>query len=150
MKAIAKTFDELTTMELFQIIRARIGVFVVEQNCIYQDLDDRDFRSLHVFYWEGGSVTAYLRLYPDEQPGVIHMGRVLTTRRGEGLGLALVREGIQLCRSQMGASRIDIEAQCYATGFYEKLGFRVCSEPFLDDGIPHVQMYLDLTASAQQ
>lgn len=150
MKANAKTFSELTTTELFEIIRARLAVFVVEQNCIYQDLDDRDYRSLHVFYQAGSSITAYLRIYQDEQDGIVRMGRVLTTRRGESLGLALLKDGIALCRSHFGAQRVDIEAQCYATGFYEKVGFQICSDPFLDDGIPHVQMYLDLTASAQR
>lgn len=145
MQITAKTFEELSTMELFQIIRARLEVFVVEQNCIYLDLDERDLHSLHVFASEDGQITAYLRLIPENTPGVIRMGRVLTLRRGIGLGAAIVEEGIRLAKERCCAHTIDIEAQVQAMGFYEKLGFQVCSEPFLDDGIPHVQMILHIT-----
>ena len=137
----SKYFDELSTKELYEILRARAEIFVVEQNCVYQDLDGIDYESLHVFAEEGGKVTAYLRaFYKDED--TVQMGRVLTLRHGEGLGGKLLREGIAQIRARMQPAIICIDAQCYATGFYEREGFRICSEEFLEDGIPHVQMVL--------
>ena len=89
----SKYFEELSTNELYEILRARAEIFVVEQNCVYQDLDGIDYESLHVFAEEGGKVTAYLRaFYKDED--TVQMGRVLTLRHGEGLGGKLLREGI--------------------------------------------------------
>lgn len=137
----SKYFDELTTRELYEILRARAEIFVVEQNCVYQDLDGIDYESLHVFAEEGGKVTAYLRAFYKEE-NTVQMGRVLTLRHGEGLGGKLLREGISQVRARMQPAKICIDAQCYATGFYEREGFRICSEEFLEDGIPHVQMVL--------
>ena len=137
----SKYFDELSTNELYEILRARAEIFVVEQNCVYQDLDGIDYESLHVFAEEGGKVTAYLRaFYKDDD--TVQMGRVLTLRHGEGLGGKLLREGIAQIRARMHPAKICIDAQCYATGFYEREGFRICSEEFLEDGIPHVRMVL--------
>ena len=137
----SKYFEELSTNELYEILRARAEIFVVEQNCVYQDLDGIDYESLHVFAEEGGKVTAYLRaFYKDED--TVQMGRVLTLRHGEGLGGKLLREGMAQIRARMHPAKICIDAQCYATGFYEREGFRICSEEFLEDGIPHVRMVL--------
>ena len=137
----SKYFDELSTKELYEILRARAEIFVVEQNCVYQDLDGIDYESLHVFAEEGGKVTAYLRAFYKDKD-TVQMGRVLTLRHGEGLGGKLLREGIAQIRIRMQPAKICIDAQCYATGFYEREGFRICSEEFLEDGIPHVQMVL--------
>lgn len=137
----SKYFDELSTKELYEILRARAEIFVVEQNCVYQDLDGIDYESLHVFAEEGGKVTAYLRAFFKDE-NTVQMGRVLTLRHGEGLGGKLLREGIAQIRNRMQPAKICIDAQCYATGFYEREGFRICSEEFLEDGIPHVQMVL--------
>ena len=137
----SKFFDELSTGELYEILKARAEIFVVEQNCVYQDLDDLDYRSLHVFCQEDGIVTSYLRAFFKEDD-TVQMGRVLTLRHGTGLGGKLLKEGISQIRTKMNPARIYIEAQCYATGFYEREGFRICSEEFLEDGIPHVQMIL--------
>ena len=141
----AKFFDELTASELYEILKARAAVFVVEQNCVYQDADGVDYRSLHVFYESDGQVTAYLRLFPKmSEEGTVQMGRVLTIRRGTGLGGAILKDGIRLAREKMNARKIFLEAQCYAVGFYEREGFRTCSGEFLEDGIPHVAMELPL------
>lgn len=145
MKLNAKYFDELTTAELYEILKARAAVFVVEQNCVYQDVDGVDYRSLHVFYESDGQVTAYLRLFPKpDEEGTVQMGRVLTVQRGTGLGGVLLKDGIRLAREKMNARKIFLEAQCYAAGFYEREGFRICSGEFLEDGIPHVAMELTL------
>jgi ElaA protein len=141
MELKVKTFSELTTGELYEILKSRAEIFVVEQNCVYQDLDDRDQSSLHIFFEEKGRVKAYLRAFAlDDQ--TVQIGRVLTLRHGTGLGGRLLKEGIRQVWERYAADRIYIEAQCYATGFYEREGFRICTEEFLEDGIPHVGMEL--------
>lgn len=145
MKLTAKFFDELTVSELYGILKARAAIFVVEQNCVYQDIDGLDVRSLHVFYESDGAVEAYLRLFPKPgEEGTVQMGRVLTVHHGRGLGGILLKDGIRLARDRMNAKKIFLEAQCYAVGYYAREGFRICSEEFLEDGIPHVAMELTL------
>ena len=143
MELTIKTFQELTTKELYEILKVRGAIFVVEQNCAYQDIDGLDETSLHLFYEDGGQVQAYLRAF-EKEPGIVQMGRVLTLRHGEGLGSRLLHEGIPVIKEQFHPRKIVIEAQCYATGYYEKAGFQRCSEEFLEDGIPHVRMELTL------
>lgn len=143
MNLYIKTFQELTTKELYEILRVRAEVFVVEQNCIYQDLDEKDMESLHLFYEKEGRIHAYLRIIvKDSKINLVQIGRVLTTMeaRGTGLGLKIVGEGLEAAKEHFRAEEVYIEAQCYATGFYEKVGFQVTSEEFLEDGIPHVEM----------
>ena len=139
----AKFFEELTTKELYEILKARAEIFVVEQTCVYQDLDDIDYRSLHVFCEEDGKVTAYLRAFQTEE-SVVQVGRVLSINHGKGLGKKILCHGISALIEQFDPQKIFIEAQCYATGFYEKAGFEICSEEFLEVGIPHVGMELFL------
>ncbi len=143
MEMKTKFFSELSTAELYELLKARAQIFVVEQNCIYQDLDDKDYESLHIFFEENGKVTAYLRAFPKDEE-TVQIGRVLTIEHGTGLGGKLLKEGIGQIRSIMKPRRLYIEAQCYAAGYYEREGFRICSEEFLEDGIPHVQMMLEL------
>ena len=144
MKLITKHFTELTTTELYEILKARAEIFVVEQNCIYQDLDDIDYRSLHIFYEENGKVMSYLRAFEkDPVSKIVQIGRVLTLTHGIGLGGKLLKEGLSQIKEKMNPSSIYIEAQCYATGFYEREGFVISSDEFLEDGIPHVEMILN-------
>lgn len=143
MNIEAKFFSELTTRELYEILKARAEIFVVEQNCVYQDLDDKDYESLLVFYEEDGKVAAYLRaFYRDD--GIVQIGRVMTLQHGTGLGGKMLKEGIAQIKEKMNPGQLYIEAQSYASGFYEKEGFGICSDEFLEDGIPHVKMTLDL------
>ena len=146
MEFTTKTFDELSCRELYELLRARQDVFVVEQNCPYADLDGRDQGSLHVFSAdETGTVTACLRLFRRAgEPDTVQMGRVLTRRRGEGLGAAVLKEGIRKARDCLNARQIFLEAQSYAAAFYAREGFQICGEEFLEDGIPHVPMRLIL------
>ena len=146
MNLIVKTFEELSTKELYEILKSRAEIFVVEQNCVYQDIDDIDLRSLHVFYQdETGRVVAYLRLFQKtNSTDTVQMGRVLTLEHGVGLGGKILHEGISVAVAKMSANKIFIEAQTYAIKFYEREGFKVCSEEFLEDGIPHVQMIWDI------
>ena len=144
MDTVIKTFSELTAAELYEILRTREAVFIVEQTCPYPEADGRDYDAVHYFYREpDGRVAAYLRLYPKAgEPGTIQVGRVVTagTARGTGLGRRILQEGVQHAIEKMGAERLYLEAQTYAVGFYEKEGFSVCSGEFLEDGIPHVRM----------
>ncbi|MCH5299367.1 MAG: GNAT family N-acetyltransferase [Ruminococcus sp.] len=144
MSFICKSFDELTTRELYEILRARSAVFVVEQNCVYQDLDKIDYESIHIFAQkDSGEVTAYLRLFmKKDEDNTTQMGRVLTTERGKGLGGEILREGIRAAKEKLSAGEIYIEAQEYAIPFYSREGFEVTSDVFLEDGIPHVEMRL--------
>ena len=147
MQLISKFFDELTTRELYELLKARAEIFVVEQTCVYQDLDDLDYNGLHVFYEEDGKVLAYLRAFPTgSDRNIIQMGRFLTVEHGTGLGGKLLVEGLKQIREKMNPQQIYIHAQCYASGFYERAGFQICSEEFLEDDIPHVEMILDLDA----
>ena len=138
-----KTFEQLSSTELYEILKARSAVFVVEQTCPYQDIDGGDYESLHVYLEEEGKLLAYLRCYVQDEH-TARIGRVLTMERGKGLGRPLMEAGIQAVREHYKANSVYIEAQCYAIGFYNKFGFEVCGEEFLEDGIPHVPMTLDL------
>ena len=145
MNLVTKYFHELTTTELYELLKSRAEIFVVEQNCIYQDLDDKDYHSLHIFYEENGKIVAYLRAFEkDTTTRTVQIGRVLTLNHGIGLGGQLLKEGITQIREKLNPSTIYIEAQCYATGFYEREGFVISSDEFLEDGIPHVEMILKL------
>lgn len=146
MQAFIKTFAELTAEELYEILRTREAVFIVEQNCPYPEVDGKDYDAVHYFYrGDDGRVVAYLRLfYKHDEPGTVQIGRMVTTMRGIGLGRKLLHEGIDYALGHMHPEGFYLEAQQYAIGFYEKEGFRVTSEPFLEDGIPHVQMRRDI------
>lgn len=142
MDFIIKTFAELTTVELYEILRTREAVFIVEQFCPYPEADGHDYDSVHIFSKdESGRVIAYLRLFPKEgEPDTVRIGRLVTAIRNKGYGRAVFEEGMRYAFEVMNAKQIYLEAQVYAIGFYEKFGFKVCSHEFLEDGIPHVQM----------
>ncbi|MBQ7702325.1 MAG: GNAT family N-acetyltransferase [Candidatus Methanomethylophilaceae archaeon] len=142
MEVLVRPFDELSRDELYDILKARNAVFIVEQDCPYQDIDDIDRRSLHIMTYEDKMV-AYLRLY-ERDDGSVQIGRLLTTVRGKGYGRTILREGIDAAINMMGARRIVAEAQDYVKGLYESEGFRACSDVFLEDGIPHIVMIKDV------
>lgn len=141
MELVIKHFSELTNEELYDILKARVDVFVVEQKCPYPEIDGKDKDAYHMILRDERGIAAYLRVLKSgvsfPEPA---LGRILTTRRGEELGARIVSEGIKFAEEKLGAEKIRIEAQVYARGFYEKLGFRQCSEPFMDDGIEHIEM----------
>ena len=139
-----KTFQELTVDELYELLRVRSDVFVVEQGCVYQDLDCDDQKSIHLWLTDGDKVVALCRVCPaGTHMEEISIGRVITTERGKGYGKMIMLEGIKAARQFFNAERIDLEAQEYARGFYEQVGFRQSSEPFILDGIPHIRMTCD-------
>jgi ElaA protein len=140
-----KKFTELNTTELYAILQLRNEVFVVEQNCPYQDADDKDQKSLHFMGWDGATLVAYTRIIPQ---GISYneasIGRVVTSPkyRGAGAGKELMRRSIEHTYSSFNCTRIKIGAQVYLQSFYEGLGFVQCSEPYLEDNIPHIEMLL--------
>lgn len=140
MELIVKHFKELSTTELYEILKTRSEIFVVEQDCVYQDLDDKDQDAVHVFCWnDSGRVAATLRVFWKDE-GVAQIGRVVTHEHGKGLGGRLLHKGVEIAIEKLKAKKIYLEAQEYAIGYYAKEGFEVVSEPFLEDGIPHVKM----------
>ena len=145
METLVKRFDELMVSELYEILKLRVDVFVVEQNCPYSELDGKDQGALHVFFRDEEGIQAYLRVLG---PGVtfpeVSLGRVISRKRWCGMGSRLLEEGIRTAKEKFGAKAIRIEAQSYAKAFYEKAGFRQVSEEFLEDGIPHIEMLLEL------
>lgn len=141
MELTVKSFDELTNTELYNILKARVDIFVVEQNCPYKEIDNKDQMSYHVFYHEGDEIGAYLRVVPpDVSFDCPALGRVITVKRGVGLGKKILLDGIRVAKEKFGTDLLKIEAQVYAKGFYEKVGFRQISDEFLEDGIPHIIM----------
>jgi ElaA protein len=141
METVIKKFDELTLAELYEILRARAEVFIVEQNCAYQDLDNVDKNAYHVYLKDEGGILAYLRVIDKgERLDEVSLGRVITLKRRQGLGTAVMKVGIGVAKEKYGAKRIKIGAQAYAKPFYEQLGFRQISGEYMEDGIPHIYM----------
>ena len=140
MQLVIKKFDELSTTELYKILQLRVDVFVVEQNCPYPELDDKDQNAYHIYLQENDEIQAYLRVLA---PGVsfeeASVGRVIAKKRRCGLGSKILAEAIKLAE-EVFETDIRIEAQTYAVPFYKNFDFVVVSEEFLEDGIPHVQM----------
>ena len=136
-------FIELGAREVHDILQARIAVFVVEQNCVFQDVDGADPSSWHLFARRQGAIAAYCRLVPAgvkfAEPSI---GRVLTTApaRGTGLGRGLMREAIGRCAALWPGAAIRIGAQLHLERFYGEFGFARASAPYKEDGIPHIEM----------
>jgi len=146
-------FEDLAPTELYAVLAARVAVFVVEQDCPYQDLDGLDDVALHLVAWQKAStVAAYARILPPgtrfEQPSI---GRVLTHAdvRRTGLGRELMRRAIELTCARFPGQAVRVSAQCYLECFYRSLGFAVISPPYEEDGIPHVEMELPAPAVRQ-
>ena len=136
-----KSFGELTTVELYELLRVRSEVFVVEQNCVYQDMDGDDQSAIHLWLTVEDKLVALARVCPaDTHMKEISIGRVITTERGKGYGKQIMLHAIDAAIEHFSATFIDIEAQEYAKGFYESVGFRQSSDTFMLDGIPHIKM----------
>ena len=143
-------FDDLSTEDLYQILQLRAEIFVVEQDCAYQDVDDFDQEGLHVMGqlsdYDEAQLVSYSRLLP---PGAKYegasIGRVITKKsaRGGGVGKALILNSLALCKEHWPGKVITISAQLYLQTFYSDLGFETDSEPYDEDGIPHIRMQLN-------
>ena len=142
MDIIIKKFDELSLNELYKIMQLRSQVFVVEQNCIYQDLDDIDKISYHLFIkGNNDMIKAYLRIF-EKDKDTAQIGRVVTEEkeRKKGYATKLMEKGIQLIKNEMKKNKVYLEGQVYCKDLYLKLGFEIISDEFLEDGIPHYKM----------
>lgn len=138
MNIKTKFFEELTTQQLYEIVRSRTEIFLLEQKIICQDFDGVDYEALHCFIEEEGRVVAYLRAYKTEEG--VKIGRVLSLTHNKGLGRRLMVEAIPVIREKFACEKIVVHAQKQAQGFYEKLGFRTVSAEYLEEGIPHITM----------
>ena len=138
-----KPFASLTPHELYAIIRLRNEVFVVEQNCVFQDADNKDQHCHHLMIWDNENLVAYARLVPQGLAyEEISIGRIISAPlyRGTGAGKLLVTRAIEGCRELFGNAPIRIGAQLYLTKFYASFGFEETGEVYLEDGIRHVEM----------
>ena len=151
----AKHFDELSLDQLYDLLKLRIDVFVVEQTCYYPDLDgdknqlDRDKETLHVLGYQDDALVAYLRILAKGQSydNYISIGRVAIAEqaRGTGLGHELMSEALNLCQQNFPKQNIKISAQEHLASYYQKHGFEQVSQMYLEDDIPHVAMLKDVT-----
>lgn len=138
-----KDFSQLTTKELYEILRLRSEIFVVEQNCAYQDIDSKDDASYHLYFEDHGAIVTYLRILPK---GISYpetsIGRVLTkpAYRKQGLSKELVQRAIDYITEVLGEREIKISAQSYLQKFYKSVGFETTSDIYLEDGIAHIEM----------
>ena len=140
MEFKAKLFNELSARELYEIVRARQEIFLMEQRIVCRDFDGVDYDALHCFLWEDNKVVAYMRAFM--QDGEIRLGRFLTVRHGEGLGRRLMELSLPIVKASFNCDKISFHAQKHAEGFYLKLGFKTVSDVFLEEGIEHVEMAL--------
>lgn len=143
MELVIKKFNELTVEELYKILRVRNEVFVVEQTCIYQDCDNKDYNSYHLYLEDENEMVGYLRIV---NKGIsydeISIGRVLVkeSHRNRGISRKIMLEAIKFIKEELNSTEIRLSGQVYIKGFYESLGFKQVSEEYLEDDIPHVEM----------
>ena len=136
-------FKELSAEDLYAILQLRSEVFVVEQNCVYQDIDGKDKKAIHVIGEYDGKIVAYTRIFKaGNYFDNASIGRVVVDAnyRDRKWGHDLIRESISAIQSHFGESPITISAQLYLQKFYENHGFAVVGETYLEDGIPHIEM----------
>ena len=143
MKWSVKRFDELTPLELYDCIKLRLEVFIGEQGCSYEDLDDHDQQAYHMFLYDGGNIVVYCRIL---DAGVAYeersIGRVCVHKhyRKKGLARQMMLEALNFIQKQESHPKIKISAQSYIIPFYESVGFQVISEAYLEEGIEHRKM----------
>ncbi|MBP2100233.1 GNAT family N-acetyltransferase [Enterococcus rivorum] len=140
MNYVVKPFSELSTKEFFEIVKLRIAVFVVEQNCPYQEVDEEDETAIHTWLEEDNDIVGYTRILDHGETVV--MGRVIVNPayRGKKLGKKLVDNTLNVIEETYPGKDIIIGAQAHLIDFYESAGFEVISDIYLEDDIPHIQM----------
>ncbi|MBK7667593.1 MAG: GNAT family N-acetyltransferase [Sphingobacteriaceae bacterium] len=145
MNFILKPYKELTVDELYEALKLRSAIFVIEQNCNYQDMDDKDQGSYHLLGYDEGKLVAYARILPK---GLSYkeasIGRVVVDKnfRGRSAGKELMKRAIADAMELFSTNEIVISAQCYLERFYSDLGFKIEGESYLEDDIPHIKMRL--------
>jgi ElaA protein len=137
------TFEQLSTQDLYAVLQLRSEVFVVEQNCVFQDMDGSDAQALHLLGEQGGALVAYARCFgPGIKYSEASIGRVITrgSLRGTGAGHVLMREALRVCHSHWPSAPVRIGAQARLQDFYREHGFEPASGLYLEDGIDHIEM----------
>lgn len=142
MQFISKKFSELTTKELYEILKVRSQIFIVEQKMNCLDMDGEDYNALHCFITENENIVAYLRAFPTNDK--VKIGRVITVTHGIGLGRKLIEQSISYFKECFGCKKIELHSQISAVGFYEKLGFKQIGEEFLEENVWHISMELEI------
>ena len=140
-----KHFNELNIYELYYLLQLRSEVFVVEQDCVYQDIDDKDQTALHVLGFKGSKIVAYTRIFkPGDYFKEASIGRVVVAKneRQHKYGYDIMKASIQVINDMFNENTIRISAQCYLQSFYNNLGFKAVGEEYLEDGIPHMAMII--------
>lgn len=140
-----KSFEQLNSIELYRILQLRINIFMLEQNCLYPECDDKDFKAKHLFGMDEYGIVAYARLLPPEiSYKDASIGRVIVSPnyRGQKLGYKLMEHAIENMYSDFPSVDIRISAQSHLQNFYEKLDFVKVSDEYLEDDIPHIEMLL--------
>ena len=138
-----KSFEELSKLELYKILRLRAEVFIVEQDCVYQDVDDKDQKALHVILKKSEEIIGYTRLFwPGDYFKEASIGRLVISKkeRDNNYGSELMKASILAISEKMKEKKIKISAQTYLKIFYNNLGFLESGKEYLEDGIPHVAM----------
>lgn len=146
LSILTKNFNELTTDELYAILQLRSEIFVVEQNCVYQDIDYKDQKALHVLGFKKDKLIAYTRIFkPEDYFTYASIGRVLVKvgERQLNYGNEIMEASIHAIETRYNETKIKISAQTYLKQFYNRLGFKEVGEGYLEDGIPHVSMLRD-------
>ena len=148
MNSVIKKFSKLSTEEIYNILKLRSEVFVVEQNCVYQDIDEKDQNATHLFIEKNNQIIAYTRIfkkgdYYEENPSI---GRVVVSKkeRGKNLGKEIMLNSIEFIKKELEGRKIELSAQKYLDKFYKDLDFYSEGEDYLEDGIPHQRMFYDL------
>ena len=147
MKCKLKEFTELTTEELYEILKLRAEVFVVEQNCPYQDLDDKDQSSYHLFLEDNGQIIAVLRILPENIAyKEMAIGRLIVKKsyRGKGISRKMMLRAMEFITEDLGKEKIRLSGQAYLSDFYQSLGFEKVSEMYLEDGIEHFEFLYEI------
>lgn len=143
MDVTIKTFKELSKKELYQLLQLRAAVFVVEQDCVYQDLDGKDEKALHVIGSKNDKIVAYTRIFePGDYFQEASIGRVVVkdSERKYGFGQDIMRASIKAIKERFNENIVHLSAQTYLKKFYNSLGFEQVGEGYLEDGIPHIGM----------
>ncbi|MFC3852571.1 GNAT family N-acetyltransferase [Salinispirillum marinum] len=137
-----ETFAQLSTMALYELLRLRVNVFVVEQQCPYSELDDKDITAWHLQGFLDGRLVAYARILPPNELGCPEIGRVIVApeQRGSALGHTLMRAAVQHATEAFPSHDIELGAQAHLQGFYQQQGFAAVGEPYDEDGIKHIKM----------
>lgn len=139
MNFISKKFSELSNREVYEILKARMKVFLLEQNIVCLDTDDVDYDCLHCYLEENGEIIAYLRAFYNDK-NTVTVGRVLSITHGVGYGKTLMEKSLDAIKEKMPCRAVRMHSQTHAIGFYEKFGFTVSSDEFLEEGVPHIEM----------